>query len=95
MTFDDKISSEGAESLAYVPPLFGKSDKVKQKRVRIEIKEVGLEKEEYKSGKGKSDPKTQNQELDSMPTTTEKEDKVASNDEEGVKKRGQIIEYTN
>ena len=46
MTFDDKISTETTDALAYVPPLFdnnNKGDKTEQKRVRLEIKEVGVE----------------------------------------------------
>ena len=46
MTFDDKISTEATDALTYVPPLFdnNKEDKAaEQKRVRLEIKEVGVE----------------------------------------------------
>lgn len=45
MTFDDNISTEATDALAYVPPLFdnNKGDKTEQKRVRLEIQEVGVE----------------------------------------------------
>ena len=47
MTFDDKISTEAADALAYVPPLFDNNNKgdkaAEKKRVRLEIKEVGVE----------------------------------------------------